>query len=308
MNFKINSPATIANLGSGFDVLGMCLEGLSDSFLFSEAETFEIKVSGKDADLVPLEPTQNAIWIASNAYCKDQKLQETPYRVLVERQLPLSGGLGASAAASVAGALAGAIFAGHDLKASHTKKNMIKAALAGESAVAGRHLDNIAPCFLGGLTLVQDVEQCQVYSITLKADIWLTVATPRVKVLTKDARSVLKSTLPTERWTRQMSHCTTLALALALPDYEALKFGLIDPFAEPERSPFVPDFLKAKTMAMDLGALGFSLSGSGPSCFAVTRSKEIALNIENGLKNLWGPSILTHVCQPSLKGAQVSYV
>ncbi len=308
MNFKITSPATIANLGSGFDVLGLCLEGLNDSFLFSESESFEIKVFGKDADLVPLDAAQNAICIASSAYFKSQNLKAVAYSVLLERQLPLSGGLGASAAASVAGALAAAIFAGHDIETHHTKKNIIQAALAGETAVAGRHLDNISPCFLGGLTLVQDVEECQIYSVPFKADIWLTVATPKVKVMTKDARLVLNESLPTKRWTKQMSHCTTLALALALPDYEALKFGLIDPFAEPERARFVPLFFEAKSMAMNTGALGFSLSGSGPTCFAVSTSKEIALSIENGLKSLWGPTIQTHVCQPSLKGAQVSYV
>jgi homoserine kinase len=308
MKFKISAPGTIANLGPGFDILGVCLDGIADTFTFTEAAHFHISAKGRDAELVPTVPSKNAICIASDAYFKNLNLEPKAYRVDLNRELPLSGGLGSSAAASVAGALAGAILAGHDSKNPKIRKNVLHAALAGEGAVAGRHLDNIAPCLLGGLTLVQDVEQCQVYSIPFKAEIWLTLATPGIKIRTKDARLALDSSLATERWTKQMSHCTTLALALALPDYEALRFGLMDPFAEPKRGKFIPKFFEAKEAALASGALGFSLSGSGPTCFAVTTSLDMASAVERSLREVWGPGIDTLVCKPSLEGAKVTHV
>lgn len=308
MRFKITAPGTIANMGPGFDILGMCLDGIEDTFTFTEASSYFICAQGKDAELVPTEPSKNAICIASEAYFQLLGLEPKTYRVDLSRQLPLSGGLGSSAAASVAGALAGAMLAGHDPKDPSIHKNLLRAALAGEAAVAGSHLDNIAPCLLGGLTLIQDVDQCQVYSIPFKAELWLTLATPGVKIRTKEARLALDESLATERWTKQMSHCATLALALVLPDYDELRFGLMDPFAEPKRGKLVPKFFEAKEAALGSGALGFSLSGSGPTCFAVSTSPKIAAAIESRLREVWGPTLETHICRPSLEGAKATHV
>jgi homoserine kinase len=307
MKFKVFSPATIGNVSSGFDILGLALSDLGDWFHFSESNTTEIMVRGADSHLIPLAADQNALTISACKYFSNCSHKNIDFTVTMIRQLPLSGGLGSSAAASVAGALAAATFLRHDPSLPETKLEIMKAALAGESKVSGRHLDNIAPCLLGGLTLVQDIDHFQVLPLPLKFDSWITVASPPLKLQTKDSRKVLALNLPTEIWTKQMAHCTSLVMGMTTGNPEAIRFGLIDLFAEPARSQLIPGFLEAKKLALQAGALGFSISGSGPSCFALSPTKEIAVTIARDLGKIWGNELKTVVCQPTQKGAEVFY-
>lgn len=307
MKFKVFSPATIGNVSSGFDILGLALSDLGDWFHFSESKTTEIIVRGTDSHLIPIEPDQNALTISASKYFSNCSHKNIDFTVTMIRHLPLSGGLGSSAASSVAGALAAATLLKHDPGLPEIKLEIMRAALAGESKVSGRHLDNIAPCLLGGLTLVQDIDLFQVLPLKLKFDSWITVASPPLRLQTKDSRKVLALSLPTEVWTKQMAHCTSLVMGMTTGNQEAIRFGLIDLFAEPARSQLIPGFLEAKKLALQAGALGFSISGSGPSCFALSPSKEIAETVARDLRNIWGNDLKTIVCQPTQKGAEVFY-
>jgi homoserine kinase len=171
--------------------------------------------------------------------------------------------------------------------------------------VAGPHLDNIAPCFYGGLTLVQDTEALAVYPIPVAIDLWIVLITPAIKIKTKDARQVLPPTLKTSEWSKQMAHCTTLAVALARGDGKQIAFGLKDTYAEPARASLIPGFHKAQELAIAGGAYGFSLSGSGPTCFAVCPSKHVAESVGRALIGIFGPKAQMNIVQPRLKGAEV---
>ncbi len=301
MSFRVFAPATIGNVASGFDVLGLAVDGLGDSFEISPAAAYHIEVAGRDAEAVPLEPERNTVTIAAEAYYRLAGIKPRPFRVKLQRSLPLAGGLGSSAASSVAGAMAAAELA----QVGERPDLILRAALEAESYVAGPHLDNIAPCYFGGLTLVQDTETLKIYPIKLGLELYLVLATPPIKIHTKDARRVLPTQLSTAAWTRQMAHCTTLALALASGDHEQLRFGLTDPFAEVARSPLIPKFNEAKARALELGAYGFSISGSGPTCFALTADRSQALQVGAVLLEVFGPETSLHIAKPRTRGAEI---
>jgi len=301
MKFKIFAPATIGNVASGFDVLGLAVDQLGDLFHIEKEDRYLIQVSGRDAEAVPLDPEQNTVTIAARSFFKRLGVKEQPFRVHLERSLPLAGGMGSSAASSVAGALAAARLSG----ALDQRDIILKAALDAEGVVAGRHLDNIAPCYYGGLTLVQDTESLAVYHLPVQADIWVTLATPPIKIRTKDARQVLPADLPSAVWTKQMAACTTLALALSRGDHEQIAFGLTDLFAEPARGQLIPHFFQAQKQALSAGGYGFSISGSGPTCFALSPSKQKAEAIQRAVAEVFGPATSVLVTRVRHQGAEV---
>lgn len=301
MNFRVFAPATIGNVASGFDVLGLAVENLGDWFHIAPREAYRIEASGRDAGLVPLDPKKNTVTIAAEALYRLAGKRPEPFKVHLERQLPLAGGLGSSAASSVAGALAAAELTG----LSGERDLILRAALHAESAVAGPHLDNIAPCFYGGLTLVQDTEALKIFPIKLGLSLELVLVTPPVKVRTQDARRVLPGELRTKSWTQQMAHCSTLAVALAIGAREQLSFGLLDPFAEAARQHLIPGFAKAKAEALAAGAYGFSISGSGPTCFAICADRNQSDKVAKVLSDVFGPDATLHLAKPRTRGAEV---
>ncbi|MCX6129747.1 MAG: homoserine kinase [Proteobacteria bacterium] len=300
-NFRIFSPATIGNVASGFDVLGMAVDGLGDYFSFESADDYQITVEGRDAALVPLEYEFNTVTMAAECFYAAFGGPIYRFKVHLERFLPLAGGLGSSAASSVAGALAAAKFA----NALDRTDLILRAALAAESAVAGPHLDNIAPCYFGGLTLIQDIKTFKIYPIPMAAEFWITLVSPPLHLKTKEARKVLPKHLETARWTQQMAHCTSLALALTRGDMQHLAFGLEDPFAEAARGALIPNFTRAKAEALAAGAYGFSISGSGPTCFAFSPDEATALNVGRIVQGIYGAKSLVHIAKPRLTGAVI---
>lgn len=299
MSFSIFAPATIGNVASGFDILGMAVDGLGDLFHVKAERSYSIRVTGRDAESLPLEPSKNTVTIAASAFYRLAGAPEQPFSVAIERSLPLAGGLGSSAASSVAGALAAARL----LDMEKRDDLILRAALAGEQAVAGAHLDNIAPCYLGGLVLIQDVETLALYPIPVQGDLAITLITPNLKIKTKEARSILPPQLATARWTKQMAHCVTLALALSRGDHQQLAIGLKDEFAEPLRSTLIPGFAEAKAKALAAGAYGFSISGSGPTCFAICPDRDVAARVGRDLQGVFGTE--AHLVRPRSRGAEI---
>jgi len=261
------APGSIGNVGPGFDVLGLAVGGIGDRVTveLTRGDARVKEVTGRDADLVPLNPDRNASSIAAQAY-----LRKTGWNAIVSIQkgLALAGGMGGSAASSVAGAYAAALALGDPFDAT----KIIAAALEGESAVAGRHLDNIAPSTVGGLALSRSVDPIDVIKLPVKADWWVALVTPRVRIQTKDARALLPDQSDRAMWIQQMANTTALAHAFAIGDGALLRRALDDLYAEPRRAPLIPHFYEVKRAALDAGAYGCSISGSGPTIFAIAET------------------------------------
>lgn len=260
-------PATVGNLGPGFDVLGAALEGPGDIITVSltdQSHDEVVSVTGRDAALIPRDPKSNCSVVA--ALSALNKLRD-PRRVKISihRELPVAGGLGSSAAASVGGALAAMYAAQKDL----TQEQILSAALDGEESVSGKHLDNIAPCLLGGVTLVYQIDPPRVTRLALKGEWWMTIVSPEIQLSTKKARHVLPTLVSQQDFVQQMAHTAGLVAALTSGNYALAKETLIDIYAEPRRAPLINGFTEAKKVALAEGAIGCSISGAGPSIFAL---------------------------------------
>jgi len=266
------APGSIGNVGPGFDVLGLAVDGIGDRVTVELGDEARIEdVTGRDAELVPRDPSRNSASLGASAWLRLNGVHREPI-VTIHKGLALSGGLGGSAASACAGAYAAAIAAGRE----PTTRAIIAAALEGESAVAGRHLDNIAPCVLGGLALVRSVEPIDVIALPVGAPWWIVLVTPEVRVETKAARAILPMECDRATWIQQMANTTALAHAFAIGDGDLLSRALDDRYAEPRRASLIPHFHEVKRAALHHGAFGCSISGSGPTVFAVTANAEVA--------------------------------
>ncbi|HXH93822.1 MAG TPA: homoserine kinase [Thermoanaerobaculia bacterium] len=267
------APGSIGNVGPGFDVLGLAIDGIGDrvTVALTDGDARVDNITGVDAALVPLDPQRNAAAIAAVAWLRAHGDSRNPI-VTIDKGLPLSGGLGGSAASSVAGAFAAALAMGSET----SPIELAAAALQGEMTVAGEHLDNIAPAILGGLALSRSVRPIDIIALKVAADWRLALVTPDVRIQTKAAREVLPSTSGRAVWVQQMANTAGVVHAFATGDGELLRRALDDRYAEPRRAALIPHFNAVKRAALDVGAFACTISGSGPTLVAICADDDIA--------------------------------
>jgi homoserine kinase len=275
------APGSIGNVGPGFDVLGLAIEALGDrvTIELTDGEARIEAITGVDAALVPLDPQRNAAAIAAIAWLRARGEARNPI-VTIDKGLPLSGGLGGSAASSVAGAFAAALAMGSET----TPIELAAAALQGEMTVAGEHLDNIASSILGGLALSRSVRPIDIVALTVSADWRLALVTPDVRIQTKAAREVLPSTSGRAVWVQQMANTAGVVHAFATGDSELLRRALDDRYAEPRRAALIPHFNAVKRAAADAGAFACTISGSGPTLVAICEDDTVARRVAEAMQ------------------------
>ena len=296
------APGSIGNVGPGFDVLGLAVDGIGDTVtieLTSGASRIA-NVTGRDADLVPRDASRNTASIAAIAWLRAHGEMRNVIAT-IHKGLPLSGGMGGSAASSVAGAYAAALACNAEPKAIE----IIAAALEGEAAVAGRHLDNLAASALGGLALSLSVDPIDAIKIEVKERWFVALVTPNVRIETRAARAILPESWPRSMWVQQMANTAALAHAFATGDGELLARALDDRYAEPLRAPLIPHFHDVKRAAVLAGAFACSISGSGPTLFAIARDEATAHVCAKAMQHAFGEvSSTTHVGPIAKKGAR----
>jgi homoserine kinase len=279
------APGSIGNVGPGFDVLGLAFEGAGDrvTIELTDGDAEVVDVTGRDAELIPREPSKNVCTIAATAWLRAHGDRRNP-RVWLEKGLPLAGGMGGSAASSVAAAYAAALACG----VTPRTKDVIVAALEGESAVAGRHLDNIAASVLGGLALTRSVDPLDVVALPVKCDWFVALVTPAIRIETKAARGVLPASCEQRTWIQQMANTAAVAHAFASGDGELLLRSCEDLYAEPHRASLIPRFQNVKQAALDAGAIFFAISGSGPTLAAIGEDETAARRVANAMQRASG--------------------
>jgi homoserine kinase len=258
---SVFAPGSVGNVGPGFDILGLAIDGAGDTVTVELGRSGPVVVRGRDADLIPTDPAKNAASIAANAMLKNKE----QFQVTIDKELQVSGGLGGSAASSVAGAYAAALAMGANV----SPEEIMMAALEGEMFVSGRHLDNIAPITLGGLVLSRSIDPIDAIRLTVPENWSVALITPRVRIETKQARAILPQQWNRESWIQQMANTAALVTAFASGDGLLARRALDDRYAEPRRAPMIPRFREVKQAALDAGAFGCSISGSGPTIFAI---------------------------------------
>jgi len=262
------APASVGNVGPGFDILGLAVDRLGDlvTVELTDGDARIESITGRDADIVPRDPAQNVASIAAAAWLRTHRIDKSAI-ISIDKGLPVAGGLGGSAASSVGGAYAAALASGDE----HPDPlGIIEAGLAGEMhASGGRHLDNISPIVLGGLVLSRVSQPIDVIPLPVPAHWWVALVMPHVRVETKRARSILPAMWERAEWIQQMANTAALVHAFAVADGALLRRALDDRYAEPRRAALIPHFFEVKQAALDAGAFGCSISGSGPSVFAI---------------------------------------
>ena len=271
------APATIANLGVGFDVLGAALPAPVDRVVarFRREAGIEIARIEGDGGRLPRDPQSNTAAVAAAAVL-ERSSTGGGLELQIEKGVPIAGGLGSSAASAVAAALAADVAVGARL----SDEELLAGALAGEMVASrGEHADNVAACLLGGIVLAPAGRPLRPVELPLLPGLAVAVLRPPLELATHEARAVLGATVPLATAVDQWGRLATFVAALHRGDWELLAYSLGDGVAEPQRAHLVPGFSAVKAAAASRGALGCSLAGAGPSIFALCRGVETAHHV-----------------------------
>jgi homoserine kinase len=280
---KIFCPATIANLSCGFDVLGLCLATAGDEMIIRKSDIKGVRITKIVGANLPLETENNVAGVAALAMLEEVET-EFGFEIEIYKNIKAGSGIGSSAASS-----AGAVFGINELLGRpFTRKELVKFAMQGEKLASGNaHADNVAPCLLGGFTLVRSSNPLDIIKIDSPSELYATVVHPQIELKTSDARSVLKQTVSLKSAIMQWGNVGGLVAGLYTNDYELIGRSLHDEIIEPVRSMLIPGFDLIKKTAYENGALGSGISGSGPSIFALSKGKNTAEKIAKAMSSVY---------------------
>ena len=264
MEVTVFAPATVSNLGPGFDVLGLALEGPGDRVTARLADALYLDAP----DGVPSDPLKNTAGVAAQEVLR--RTGAAGVHLTLHKGMAVGTGLGSSAASAVAAAVATNHLLGHPL----SQAELLECAVEGEALVSGRHADNVAPCLYGGLVLVR--HDFQVLQLPLPEMTVVTV-TPDFELPTKRAREVLPRQVPLAAMVRTASDIGSLVHACHVGDLPLLGRALHDEVVTPVRSKLIPGGPQAIAAARHAGAFAASISGAGPTCFALTTAHADAI-------------------------------
>lgn len=256
------APGTTGNAAVGFDLLGFASDALFDHVTVRAIDEPTVRIARVSDPALPLDPAANTAGVALQQLCAHLKLPHG-FEVEIDKGIPLGSGLGGSAASAVGAVVAAAALL--DAPLSHDV--LFRFALAGEAVSSGHaHPDNVAPCLYGGLTLTVDM---QVRQLPTPPGVEVALIHPDISIRTRDARAVMPQTVPMPTVVQQMGYLAAFVDACHRGDAVAAGGSCRDLLAEPHRKSLLPGFDAARAAAHRAGALAFSLSGSGPTVFAL---------------------------------------
>ena len=273
---KVFSPATIGNIGPGFDVLGLAVRHLGDTVEAVRLSGGRIRIKVDSPVPLSTDPARNTAGLAAANVFKYLNIKGG-IDITLHKGLPVGSGLGSSAASAAAGAFAANFLYGGGL----STEQLILAATEAEAVVSGGFFaDNTAPALLGGATLTRCCIPLDVTRIGSIQSLRIVLVTPNVIVLTREARKILPRQVPMESFIANMANTALITVAFAKNDYSLFARSLNDAIVEPVRSKLIPGFDEVKRNALKAGADGVAISGSGPTLFAITDNLSKARVIE----------------------------
>ena len=281
-SIRVFAPATIGNVGSGFDVIGIAIDRPGDVVVASRMKQSGLNffLHNNDREDVPADAAKNVAAHVARLLMEELKLQ-FGVKLTLHKHMPVGSGLGSSAASSVGAALAVNALMTKPL----TRKDLLRFALEGERLATGSgHADNAAPCLLGGAQLVRSYDPLDVIALPVRNTITWVVVHPHIVLHTQDSRNVLPKDISLHSAIRQWGNVGGLVAGLSRGDAKLVGACTEDVVAEPHRAKLIPGFYEVKQSALDAGAFGCSLSGSGPSMFAVASSPASAAKIAAAMK------------------------
>ncbi|WP_298523998.1 homoserine kinase [uncultured Christiangramia sp.] len=278
---KIFAPATVANLSCGFDVLGCCLQNVGDEMLLKKNDLNQLRITKITGADLPMEIHKNVAGVAILAFL-DRIGSKQGFDIEIDKKIRSGSGIGSSAASS-----AGAVYAVNKLLDDpFTNNELIEFAMQGELLASGNaHADNVAPALLGGFSLVRSYDPLEILALPAPSEIRMVVLHPMIEIKTRDSRSIIKQNVTLASAIAQWGNLGAFVSALYTNDYKLMGRSLHDAIVEPVRSILIPYFDELKKLALDNGALGFGISGSGPSVFAMCQGDSAAEEVKSAYLN-----------------------
>jgi homoserine kinase len=280
---KVFAPATISNVGCGFDTIGFALNEPGDIIslkLRNDGIVRITKITG-DGGVLPKEILKNTTSFAILEFLKKYKDKSIGVDIEIRKKMPIGSGLGSSAASAVAG-----VYGLNKLLANPFDENdILDFAIKGEAIASGAiHADNVAPALLGGFILIRDYNPLEIIKIPTPKNLYCAVVYPHIVIETKTARKLIKKQIPLTSARKHFGNIGSLVSSLYENNIDLLGRTIHDEISEPARSTLIPGYNDIKSAALKSGAHGCSLSGSGPSIFAFTKSKSSAEKIGKAMQ------------------------
>jgi len=304
-DIKIFSPATVANVACGFDVLGFCLDSIGDEMVIRKTDKkgiFITKIEG-GFDL-PYETELNVAGVSALAMYNALK-PECGFEIEINKKIKPGSGIGSSAASAV-----GSVFGMNELLGRPLNKTQLtEFAIKGEALASKcEHADNLAPALFGGFTLVKSLSPLEILQIPTPHDLYATIIHPQIEVKTSEARAILPKEVALTKAVTQWANFGSLIHALHTSDFGLIQRSLNDVIVEPYRSQLIPHYNEVKTEVLKAGALGAGISGSGPSIFSLSKGLETANNVADAMKKAYsktGIDFDIHVSKINTAGIKI---
>ena len=301
---KIFSPASIANLSCGFDILGVCLNDIGDEITVRKTKEKGIKILKVTGQKLTLDVNKNVAGVSALALLKETNV-DCGFEIEIHKGIKPGSGIGSSAASS-----AGSVFAINELIGKpYSSKELIKFALEGEKIASGAaHADNVSAVLLGGFIFVRDSLNFDIFKLKTPIDLAFTILHPQIEVKTSESRALVQRPITLDKMITQSANLGAFISGLYNEDYNLISRSIKDVVVEPIRSILIPEFDKLKEISLSNNALGFGISGSGPSVFAMSKGLVNAKKIRDLLKvnySKLGLSFDIHTSSVNEKGIQI---
>lgn len=287
---RVFAPATISNIGCGFDIMGFAVEEPGDQIVLKISNKKGVRITSIKGDngKLPYAPEKNTAGAPIISMLK-KYAPSLGIEIEIDKKMPFGSGLGSSAASAVAGAFA----MNKLLELNLSPYELLPFALEGEVIASGSiHADNVAPSLYGGFTLIRDYNPIDIIKIECPDNLFCSILHPNIEISTKEAREILPKEITLSNAITQWGNCSGLVAGLLMNDFSLIGRSIKDVVVEPYRAKLIPGYYQIQKAAVEAGALGCNISGSGPSIFALSKGKESAQKVgEAMLKKLYDSKI-----------------
>ena len=277
---KVFAPATVSNVGPGFDLMGFAMESPGDELIIRSNDIGKIRLINESDCALPLDPEKNVAAIAAKSLLSELEV-EGGFDLIFKNKINPGSGIGSSAASCVAAVVGINQILDNPLETAA----LIPYALEGEKVASGAlHADNIAPALLGGITLIRSYDPLDIKHIPYPDDLWCAVIHPDLEIKTLESRKLIPKKVSMSKALQQCGNLAGLIAGLTTADYSLIRRSVQDVFAEPYRINQLPEFEILRSDALDAGSIGTGLSGSGPSVFSLCRGEHMAISVGEVMK------------------------